>query len=259
MHFLIAFQCIALQPLLATVTTHATCITVDDADLTQWSYTGPWNAITPTDPCSACATQPDPTQAFNHTWHDSSLPVTARLVFTGIAIEVYTICPPYNASGYYGTNFTFLLDAADDGTFRGPQPACANFVYNYLVYARTNLTPGEHSFVISNSPFPGLNYSTSDLVLDYAIYDDGNSTASTGGTALAGGKSLSVVAVAAPVAVMGVLLLVAIAMAGWLYRKQRNKGNISYTGRFSGSLNDSWLRDNGCSDTRSISILSITP
>src|SRR5271170_388259 len=143
--------------------THGTRIVVDDAN-SSWTYIGGWNAITPATPCPMC-TQPDPSQAFNHTWHDTDLISSAQLAFSGVSIEVYTICP--NVESGYGTNFTFTLDNVADGTFRGPQPSCLQFMYNYLAYARTNLTLGLHVVEISNAP-------SSNLLLDYAVYDDGS-------------------------------------------------------------------------------------
>src|ERR1700722_1902225 len=149
--------------------THGTRIFVDDAN-SSWTYSEPgWNAISPTTPCAMC-TMADPSKAFNNTWHDTSTFDTAQLAFTGVSIEVYTICP--DPTSGYGTNFTFTLDSVADGTFRGPQPWCTQLVYNYLVYARTNLTLGPHLFEISNSPDQDSDNIT-NLLLDYAVYDDG--------------------------------------------------------------------------------------
>jgi len=203
--------------------THGTRIVVDDAN-SSWTYTGMWNAITPATPCPACGTQPDPSQAFNHTWHDTVSLNSAQLAFTGVSIEVYTICPGTESG--YGTNFTFTLDSVADGTFRGPQPWCTQFVYNYLVYARTNLTMGLHVFEISNSPQHGL-YTITNLLLDYAIYDDGivvapsaPSASSTPSTPPASNShsSLPITAVAI---VAGLLLLANITQFVW-YRKYKS-------------------------------------
>src|ERR1700722_9084340 len=208
--------------------THGTRIVVDDAN-SSWAYTGTgptgWNAITPATPCMGCATQPDPSQAFNHTWHDTVYLNSAQLAFSGVSIEVYTICPGTQSN--CGTNFTFTLDSVADGTFRGPQPWCTDFVYNYLVYARTNLTMGLHVFEITNSLDPDIDHSNTELLLDYAIYDDGivvppsaSSASSTPSTPPASNShsSLPITAIAI---VAGLLLLANITQFVW-YRKYKS-------------------------------------
>ena len=206
--------------------THGTRIVVDDAN-SSWTYTGAgWNAVTPATPCTACATQPDPSKVFNHTWHDTALLTSAQLAFSGVSIEVYTICPPAQSDGsYYGTNFTFTLDNVADGTFRGPQPSCTQFMYNYLAYARTNLTLGSHVFEISNSPQQDVGYSTTNLLLDYAVYDDGSVVAPPASNSH---SSLSIAAVIVPAIIAGLLLLANITQFIW-YRKHKSSQTLSLT------------------------------
>jgi len=205
--------------------TYGTRIFVDDAN-SSWTYIGAWNVITPATPCAMC-TMADPSKAFNHTWHDTSGLSSAQLAFTGVSIEVYTICPDVESG--YGTNFTFTLDDIGDGTFRGPQPSCARFVYNYLVYARTNLTLGPHLFEISNTPQGGLDTIT-NLLLDYAVYDDGSVVAPpvvappvvTPPPTSNSHSSLPIVAVIVPAIVAGLLLLANISRFIW-YRTHKKK------------------------------------
>jgi hypothetical protein len=160
------------------VSSLAVNVIVDDAN-SSWTFSGSWNAITPTEPCATCTITPDPSKAFNHTWHDTSGQVaSAQLPFDGVSIQIYTICPPTNGAVIYYTNFSFVLDNIGDGFFVGPIPTCPQFMYNYLVYARTNLTDGPHVVNISNNlallPDNGIN-EESALLLDFAIYDDGTS------------------------------------------------------------------------------------
>src|ERR1700722_14514273 len=212
--------------------TYGTRIFVDDAN-SSWTYIGAWNVITPATPCAMC-TMADPSKAFNHTWHDTSGLSSAQLAFTGVSIEVYTICPDVESG--YGTNFTFTLDDIGDGTFRGPQPSCARFVYNYLVYARTNLTLGPHLFEISNTPQGGL-VTITNLLLDYAVYDDGSVVAPSAPSASPtpstpptsnSHSSLSIAAVIVPAIIAGLLLLANITQFIW-YRKHKSSQTLSLT------------------------------
>lgn len=199
-------------------------IIIDDSDLTHWSYSGTsWIVITPSTPCPTCGSQPDPTKTFNNTWHDNSGPDSAHLTFSGTAIEIYTICPTFPVDGY-GFNYTFTLDSEADGIFRKPKPACSRFMYNYLAYSRRNLSRGDHTFVITNSPSIGTDPTT--LLLDYAIYDNGIDNGTDNGignntSSQSPNRSLSVAAFAGTIAGMGVLLLGATAVAIWFYRRAR--------------------------------------
>jgi hypothetical protein len=125
-------------------------IIVDDTN-SSWIYSSPWNAVSPSNPCLECLINPEPSKALNQTWHDTAYVNTAQLSFTGVSVEIYTICPPPLSSGdFYGTNVTFTLDNITDGTFIGPRP-CPQFTYNHLVYARTNLSLALHTVVITNN------------------------------------------------------------------------------------------------------------
>jgi hypothetical protein len=207
-------------------------IIVDDANST-WTFSplGSWNAITPTEPCSGCWIHPDPSKVFNHTWHDTSgPPASAQLLFNGVSIQIYTICPPGNGSATYNTSFSFTLDNVDDGSFAGPTPACSEFIYNYLVYARTNLTNGPHVVDISNTN------EDSALLVDYAIYDDGTSvpaptvTLTSTQASLEGTHSHSSVPTGAIVATSVIAALLFIANLAQLFWYRRSKKLQSHVG-----------------------------
>jgi len=208
----------ALVVALVATLAHGVRTLVDDSDLAQWTYTGEWAGVTPTSPCSLCSPEINHTMSFNRTFHDTVFPAKAQLTFTGTEIEVYAICPTAYNNSFYGTNYTFTLDLLDDGTFRGPQPYCPQAVFNYLVYARKNLTRKSHSFVIANSPIPGLGYSASKLLLDYAIYDDGIDPPNNNNSSIAASSShKKQVAMIAVAAVLGPLLVVFIGVTIWLF------------------------------------------
>ncbi|KAH7107293.1 hypothetical protein BKA62DRAFT_791019 [Auriculariales sp. MPI-PUGE-AT-0066] len=119
-------------------------ITYDDTD-PAWVYTpsNSWGAISDKNLCDACNTKPDPTKVHGGTWHDLSKGGSAQLSFVGSGIVVYAVCP----QGIYRSNFTFLLDN---------EPAAG-------------LKVAPHIFQVNNWIAPGEEFSTSDLVLDYAV------------------------------------------------------------------------------------------
>jgi hypothetical protein len=210
-------------------------IVVDDS-AGNWTYSLGWRSATASAPCTTCTAQPDPARALGRTWHDTIGPGYADLSFTGISIELYTICPDRSSS--YGTSFSFTLDNALDGAFIGPRPACAQYTYNYLVYARTNLSLAEHKLRVTNAA--AAVDLTSNLLLDYAIYDDGTAAASPSSEAprsspaattivasplAAESLSFPLVAIVAPAVAAGVMLLAMIFQI--LYHLRSRKRPIS--------------------------------
>ncbi|KAI0652590.1 hypothetical protein C8Q79DRAFT_109349 [Trametes meyenii] len=111
--------------------------------------------------CPFCALQPDPSQAFNRTWHvsvfdtDDVLLDTPQIniAFSGTFVEVYAILAdtiPGGLSTTDPTRMNFFIDGALSGSFiHNPGPE-ARFLYNQLVYSNTSLSDGEH--VISLQP-----------------------------------------------------------------------------------------------------------
>jgi hypothetical protein len=216
------------------VSSLAVNVIVDDAN-SSWTFSGSWNAITPADPCSGCLIQPVPSMAFNQTWHDTDAPgASAELRFNGISIQIYTICAN---DTIFGTNFSFTLDGAADGSFMGPFPYSI-WIYNYLVYARTNLTDGPHSIVISNNPSSPGSFNQGDLLLDYAIYDDGTSspaptvtlTSTVGGAASNSHSSVPTGAMVAISVIAAFLLIVILALLSWYRRSKKLQSHVDGDG-----------------------------
>jgi hypothetical protein len=190
---------------------------VDDAD-PAWAFSGVWNVITPSNPCPGCVIQPDPFEAFDGTWHDTSNDVaSAQLSFTGVSIQIYTICPPVTGSWTFFTNVSFTLDGVGDGLFVGPVP-CSQYVYNYAVYTRMDLTYGFHVVNITTNPVFPNDQTGQALLLDYAIYNDGTS-------------NHTVPTWAVVTSVIAALLLVAnLAQLVWYRRSKRLQGHVGGDG-----------------------------
>jgi hypothetical protein len=168
----------------AVVAGYATNVTVDDTSL-AWIYSkGSWYAVSASTPCAACEAKPDPSKAYNSTWHDTGYGDSATLSFTGVSLNVYVICPgPLPVSVFDATNFTFTLDGVDAGAFNGPSLGCPTYIYNFLVFSRSDLDLQPHIFVITNAPpFPPPTRAQSSLLLDYAVYDDGSNGSTSSGT-----------------------------------------------------------------------------
>ncbi|KIK70115.1 hypothetical protein GYMLUDRAFT_53221 [Collybiopsis luxurians FD-317 M1] len=133
----------------------------------------PANAWTQGATCSGCGFHPDPQQAFDGTWHDTTHhttdPVrTVQLSFNGTSVEIFCILPnptdPTLTSTY---NLTFSLDGqAVNKTFTHTSDQSNNFQFNTSVLLLSNLPQQAHMLTM-------LTDSTSvnsTLQFDYAIY-----------------------------------------------------------------------------------------
>ncbi|KZV99614.1 hypothetical protein EXIGLDRAFT_221165 [Exidia glandulosa HHB12029] len=159
-----------LPSLLFAFVARAVNVTIDDAS-SSWSY-APADKFCHT----GCRSEPDAARAFGGTWHDCTVECTATLTFTGTEVSIYTICPPALPDGTYLADLTFSVDnGRGTGTFKQPQ-ACPGFAYNQQVYSIKGLSLGQHTIVVTNHPSNDpLQLNTSNLLLDYAVIDDGTS------------------------------------------------------------------------------------
>ncbi|KZV84541.1 hypothetical protein EXIGLDRAFT_776422 [Exidia glandulosa HHB12029] len=153
---------------------HAATITYDDTDA-AWNYIGNWGVISAAAPCTACNTQPDPKKTHGGTWHDLSQGGSAQLSFVGSSLVVYAVCP----KGIYRSNFTFLLDNEPAGTFLAPEGGCNDYVYNQAIFHKSGLSVSSHIFQVNNFIAPGEQFSSSDLVIDYAVVNPVGATSAT--------------------------------------------------------------------------------
>ncbi|KAG9308417.1 hypothetical protein JVU11DRAFT_11905 [Chiua virens] len=161
-------------------------VTVDDAVLTgavvpqYLPAASTWNIGNDR---SSCYVQPDPSQAYNGTWHDATYfpsnnyTQTIQFTFTGSALYIFFILANNVTSAATFTNVTFNLDGNISASFQHNPTASTAYEYNQPVYANDSLTYGQHTMTIEP-----VNSGTDVLMLfDYLIYteDAGTTTTST--------------------------------------------------------------------------------
>ncbi|KLO13082.1 hypothetical protein SCHPADRAFT_940654 [Schizopora paradoxa] len=140
--------------------------------------------------CSTCFAQPDPSQTFDHSWHDAStsgipgdIPY-ASVSFSGVAVYVMGILIPSAPSTNDSVNNTrmfFQIDGIDQGSFThiasvGPETL---YSYNATFFAMENLPDGQHNITIMCGD--GNQGILSNCLLDRVIYttSDSNSNFNT--------------------------------------------------------------------------------
>ena len=156
-------------------------------------YTDNWN-VEPG--CTGCGVQPESSQAYFGTWHDTTTnvpnktePHSATLKFNGtchwlsssakctswqrtrhIGTAVWIYCILVNSAGpeiTIFTNITFEVDGVLAGTYHHiPDSAQAQYLYNVSVFQKTDMSQQEHVLVMSamQGSEPSL------LLFDYAVY-----------------------------------------------------------------------------------------
>ncbi|EJD41106.1 hypothetical protein AURDEDRAFT_127321 [Auricularia subglabra TFB-10046 SS5] len=191
--------------------------TVDDTD-PSWLYkpaTGVWGLISKDLPCPSCQSQPEPDKVHGSTWHDSTSDEfrgagSAVLTFEGVAATIYVVCPGPHKGGQYSLSLSFTLDGQANGTF--VHSPCSDYSYNYPVHTVSGLERGVHSIELFNH-FHDDPLNTSNVLLDYAMIDDGADTPATKKT----GPIVNPAVIVLPV-----LLAASIAVFGlWLYMRKR--------------------------------------
>lgn len=139
--------------------------------------------------CTACSAQPDPSRAFNGTWHDSTnqLRDPSSVItynFTGKSCNIVQKAPVTKAStgtavyaffilanqySLYGTSYTslsFMLDDQYEGPFNHQPDQVSQYYYNVSMFAKADLDNKEHTIVIYNTAA-----SQASLILfDYLVY-----------------------------------------------------------------------------------------
>ncbi|KAF7349822.1 hypothetical protein MVEN_01282500 [Mycena venus] len=126
-----------------------------------------WNAVVHNN-CTVCAVKPDPTQAFNQTWHDVSVPAgttySVILNFTGTAIYFFGIVPNAAPTGAIRlVNLTFTLDGTFAGAYTHFPDNSGQILYSVPMLSKDGLSNNPHTLVAQAQ-------SSSLLLFDYAMY-----------------------------------------------------------------------------------------
>ncbi|KAI0942227.1 hypothetical protein AcW1_002910 [Taiwanofungus camphoratus] len=153
-------------------------VTIDDANGDEITGQPPiYIAGTQGANCTVCALRPNSSEAFDHTWHDSTYAPTLRpgpiptitLLFKGTAIYVFSIVPttsPPNSDIVTGMQLIFTLDDQPAGQFahEPDNGSTINFAYSFPVYVNESL---------ATLPSVQHNLTIQSLMVnlfDYAIY-----------------------------------------------------------------------------------------
>ncbi|KAG8218020.1 hypothetical protein J3R82DRAFT_6215 [Butyriboletus roseoflavus] len=159
--------------------------TVDDAVLTgavvpqYLPNQSEWNIG---NTCTGCFVQPDPSLAYNGTWHDTTYSPnnnytqTIEFTFTGSALYIFFIIAN---SVRYATTLTDVQFVLDNGvatsTYTHAPGTTTNYQYNVPVYVNESLASGQHNMTI----LP-VNTGNNVLILfDYLIYSTDTSSSAS--------------------------------------------------------------------------------
>ncbi|KAH9858313.1 hypothetical protein C2E23DRAFT_880942 [Lenzites betulinus] len=134
--------------------THGRDIVVDDTD-SSLVYSPPDQWSQGAD-CQVCAIHPDPSDALDGTWHDTTStgtqPRSIQFSFTGIAVEVFNILSgpvtSDNSAVTAHVDLTFTLDEGAPTGFVYDPSEGSTFQYNVQVFSATNLANTSHTLVI---------------------------------------------------------------------------------------------------------------
>ncbi|THH12833.1 hypothetical protein EW146_g7324 [Bondarzewia mesenterica] len=185
-------------------------VTVDDsgtdsatgAPVIQYSPSTSWKDGST---CTDCTARPDPTRAFNGTWHDSTYDpsnsslnrtTSAYFPFTGTAIYVYCIVAHTSSSPDGNMALQFYIDGDFVDEFQLQPDGRSTYDYNYVVYANASLPNGRHNFTLENGKVGGLK---SLVMLDRIVYSQQDDSEPTTGTDTDSSASASTTAPSRPV------------------------------------------------------------
>jgi len=156
-------------------------ITIDDTygdpvTGAQFTYS-PADEWTAGQTCTSCTARPDPSEAYNGTWHDTSFfpseettPTNASISFKGTAVYVYCILYQTSSTSDAQSYMQFMLDGEVLGSFIKPESTSSGitYSYNYLVYANDQLPLQTYTFTLINGQQGGD--SPALTLLDYLVY-----------------------------------------------------------------------------------------
>ncbi|KAJ7863235.1 hypothetical protein B0H13DRAFT_1638262 [Mycena leptocephala] len=124
-----------------------------------------WNAR---NNCTSCFVQPQSSQAFDNTWHDTTQPAGAAphsvtLQFTGTAIYFFGIVPNTVNAATTIVNLTFILDGAVHGSYSHIPDTSTNILYSVPMLSVDGLSNKAHTLV-AQAASPSL------IIFDFAMY-----------------------------------------------------------------------------------------
>ncbi|KAJ7689461.1 hypothetical protein B0H17DRAFT_1135042 [Mycena rosella] len=130
-----------------------------------YAPTQQWNVGTD---CSGCLVQPDPSQLFDYTWHDTTqgdggVPSSVTLNFTGTAIYLFCVVPNTITFATTLVNLNFTLDGVPIGTFTHVPDSSSDILYSVPVLSSQNLKNEPHILVAETA-------GNSLFVFDVAMY-----------------------------------------------------------------------------------------
>lgn len=153
---------------------------IDDTD-NQLKYTGNWTEL-------------GEDGDFRHTKHGGNTSSTLQFTFQGTAISVHGRVN--NGTG--NTQGTFSIDGSSPTTFTAPPQSTIS--YNKEMFANSNLSPGQHTLIVTSQ--------TDDLLwIDYLLVQPGSATTSPNASTNPSKSGLSVATIVG--IVLGSLVLVA--------------------------------------------------
>ncbi|KAJ7696849.1 hypothetical protein B0H16DRAFT_1647285 [Mycena metata] len=134
---LLLFTACTIFPVRAALTN----LTIDDTDLSYFTWTEdtnvvqpniPWAAITPNSPCVYCSAKPPTANIHNQTWHDGSNNSAGSFVFQGHEVYIYGIAQVNSV------NMSFTMDGNVSAFYY--YSGTAQFVFNSLFFSARDLT-----------------------------------------------------------------------------------------------------------------------
>ncbi|KAF8447251.1 hypothetical protein L210DRAFT_2785803 [Boletus edulis BED1] len=145
-------------------------VTVDDAVVPQYLPTNSvWNIG---GDCTTCLVKPDPTLAYNGTWHDSTFAPSngytqaIEFTFTGNALYIFFITANNVTGATTFTDLDFVLDQVTVGRYTHTPSSSTDYQYNVPVYVNESMDLGAHNMMIQP-----VNSGNQVLMLfDYFIY-----------------------------------------------------------------------------------------
>ncbi|KAG9308415.1 hypothetical protein JVU11DRAFT_11903 [Chiua virens] len=132
--------------------------------------------------CSKCLVKPDPSMAYNGTWHDTTFNpdngISQKIEFTfiGSALYIFFILANSVPDATTLTDLDFYMDDIPVGTYVHSPTTSTDYQYNVPVYVNKSVTPGKHTIMIEPVNSPGDSVL---MLFDYLIYTTGTEDATT--------------------------------------------------------------------------------